>query len=297
MSIQLNGTTGVTFPDGVTQTSGLATPISVANGGSGRTTNTAFAVVCGGTTTGGAEQSIASVGTTGQVLTSNGAGALPTFQAASAGGLGGMQVYTTAQTNTAFTIPAGITKLKVTVQAGGGGGAASGAGDFGIVSFGGSAGGGGTAIQFLSGLTPGNTILVTVGAGGTGGTAPSSNGGPGGVSSITSGSQTISTISATGGAGGLVSQQNANGGSASGGSLNILGGGASSTLSPGSIPATGIPGNSFLGMGGQNRATVVAGPLPGFAGQLGGGGSGGIVDGPGSAAGGAGGAGAVIIEW
>ena len=54
--------------------------VGVSVGGSGRTTNTAYAVICGGTTTGGAEQSIASVGTTGQVLTSNGAGALPTFQ-------------------------------------------------------------------------------------------------------------------------------------------------------------------------------------------------------------------------
>jgi hypothetical protein len=54
----------------------------VAQGGTGRSTNTAYAVICGGTTTGGAEQSIASVGTAGQVLTSNGAGALPTFQEA-----------------------------------------------------------------------------------------------------------------------------------------------------------------------------------------------------------------------
>ena len=65
---------------------GLTTHVSgtlpVANGGTGRTTNTAYAVICGGTTAGGVEQSIASVGTSGQVLTSNGAGALPTFQAA-----------------------------------------------------------------------------------------------------------------------------------------------------------------------------------------------------------------------
>jgi hypothetical protein len=43
-------------------------------------------VLCGGTTATGAHQSIASVGSAGQVLTSNGAGALPTFQAASGGG-------------------------------------------------------------------------------------------------------------------------------------------------------------------------------------------------------------------
>jgi hypothetical protein len=44
-------------------------------------------VLCGGTTSTGAHQSIASVGTSGQVLTSNGAGALPTFQALSSGNL------------------------------------------------------------------------------------------------------------------------------------------------------------------------------------------------------------------
>lgn len=54
--------------------------IAVASGGTGRTSHTAYAVLCGGTTSTGAQQSIASVGTSGQVLTSNGAGALPTFQ-------------------------------------------------------------------------------------------------------------------------------------------------------------------------------------------------------------------------
>lgn len=55
-------------------------PMIVANGGTGGATHTAYAVVCGGTTSTGALQSIAGVGTSGQVLTSNGAGALPTFQ-------------------------------------------------------------------------------------------------------------------------------------------------------------------------------------------------------------------------
>jgi len=65
---------------GLPLTTGITGTLGVANGGTGRTTNTAYAVICGGTTTGGAEQSIASVGTSGQVLTSNGASALPTFQ-------------------------------------------------------------------------------------------------------------------------------------------------------------------------------------------------------------------------
>lgn len=57
-----------------------ANPIAVASGGTGDATLTAYAVLCGGTSSTGPVQSIASVGTSGQVLTSNGAGALPTFQ-------------------------------------------------------------------------------------------------------------------------------------------------------------------------------------------------------------------------
>ena len=57
-------------------------PQVVAEGGTGVSSNTAYAVLTGGTTATGAIQSIASVGSSGQVLTSNGAAALPTFQAA-----------------------------------------------------------------------------------------------------------------------------------------------------------------------------------------------------------------------
>lgn len=64
---------------GVSQLSGQ---VSVSNGGTGASSLTAYAVLCGGTTSTGAVQSIAGVGTSGQVLTSNGAGALPTFQTA-----------------------------------------------------------------------------------------------------------------------------------------------------------------------------------------------------------------------
>ena len=65
---------------------GYDDPTQVAKGGTGVASTTAYAVQCGGTTTTGATQSIAGVGTSGQVLTSNGAGALPTFQAAASGG-------------------------------------------------------------------------------------------------------------------------------------------------------------------------------------------------------------------
>ena len=72
--------------DLVDLTAAVTNTLPVANGGTGVASNTAYAVLCGGTISTGAVQSIASVGTLGQVLTSNGAGALPTFQAASSGG-------------------------------------------------------------------------------------------------------------------------------------------------------------------------------------------------------------------
>jgi hypothetical protein len=56
------------------------TDVVVSDGGTGVSSLTAYAVMCGGTTSTGPVQSIASVGTSPQVLTSNGPGALPTFQ-------------------------------------------------------------------------------------------------------------------------------------------------------------------------------------------------------------------------
>ena len=81
------GTTGVYAASTTAQFSSLTlgTALTVSNGGTGSTSFTAYGVLTGGTTSTGAVQSVASVGTSGQVLTSNGAGALPTFQTVSAG--------------------------------------------------------------------------------------------------------------------------------------------------------------------------------------------------------------------
>lgn len=61
-------------------------PITVAQGGTGDASLTAYAVLCGGTTTTGAVQALAALGSSGNVLTSAGAGALPLFQAAASVG-------------------------------------------------------------------------------------------------------------------------------------------------------------------------------------------------------------------
>ena len=58
-----------------------AATVSVAQGGTGLTTATAYSVVFSGTTSTGAFQASAGPGTATHVLTSNGPGALPTFQA------------------------------------------------------------------------------------------------------------------------------------------------------------------------------------------------------------------------
>lgn len=69
--------------------------LTVPNGGTGRTSLTAYAVLTGGTTSTGALQQVSGVGTAGQVLTSNGAGVLPTWQTA-AGGITTLNTLTAA---------------------------------------------------------------------------------------------------------------------------------------------------------------------------------------------------------
>src|SRR5271157_1876247 len=101
----------------------------VAGGGTGLVSATAYAVLCGGTTATGAFQSIAGLGSSGNVLTSNGAGALPTFQAAGAGGggLNSFQIFTSGTAAT-YTRPGGVTSIFVEVIGGGGGGGGAGTG-------------------------------------------------------------------------------------------------------------------------------------------------------------------------
>lgn len=85
----------------------LSSAVTVPKGGTGRTTNTAYALMAGGTTATGAQQQVSGLGTSGQILTSNGAGALPTWQDA-AGGSSSFAVVTVSGTqdssNKTFTL-------------------------------------------------------------------------------------------------------------------------------------------------------------------------------------------------
>ena len=64
------------------------TDVPVADGGTGASSFTATAVILGGATSTGALTTVSGLGTSGQVLTSNGAALAPTWQAAAAGGGG-----------------------------------------------------------------------------------------------------------------------------------------------------------------------------------------------------------------
>jgi hypothetical protein len=59
----------------------------VAGGGTGNTTFTAYSVICAGTTATGAFQNVSGLGSSGNVLTSNGPAALPSWQAPAGGGI------------------------------------------------------------------------------------------------------------------------------------------------------------------------------------------------------------------
>jgi len=222
----------------ITSITGLTTPLTVAQGGIGVGTLTANNVLLGNGTS--APQTVAP-GSSGNVLTSNGT-TWASAPLSTISGIGG-QVFNSSGT---FTIPSGVTLLKVTVIGGGGGGqyysgccslsggsggtssVSSGSQSISTISASGGAGGpgsgstyqpggigsggdintrgaqgvnsgsygmmgtvlgtvggnnqvplyggggygnnggssGGTAIKYLTGLTPGNTLSVTVGGGG-----------------------------------------------------------------------------------------------------------------------------------
>jgi len=212
---------------------------------------------------------VTSVGTTGNVLTSNGT-AWVSQAAAAGGGDYIMLAYTTPAT---WTKPAGLKAVKVTViGAGGNGGSGTSA-----ITYGGNGGGGGGAILYADAPAVPGPITVTVG------TAPSktSSFGP--------------LVSATGGTNGTNAPPSANapsgpyaGGAGSSGTVNFTG---QDGIGAADAITGGYGGASALFFG-PSKVPVISGPFNRAGVVYGGGGCGGWSTNPG----GAGGAGIVIVE-
>lgn len=73
---------GLVSYDGAGVFTALTSPLTVSNGGSGRSSLAAYSVLCAGTTSTGGWQAV-SPGSAGDILLSNGASTLPSFQASS----------------------------------------------------------------------------------------------------------------------------------------------------------------------------------------------------------------------
>ncbi len=157
---------------------------------------------------------------------------------------------------TSYTVPAGVTQVKVwAIGAGGGGGGAGGAG--------GGGGAGGVAYKTWT-VLPGNTITYSIGTGGNGGFGSGQSGATGGNTTVT-----ISgvTITGNGGGGGRGDNSTASvGGSFSGGDGGVAGGGTvgisgdrggSAGAAIGGVNGTVPPDTAFGGTG-ANSADVSA---------------------------------------
>jgi hypothetical protein len=196
-------------------------------------------------------------------------------------GFGSMQVFTASGT---FVVPNGVTKARVKVIGGGG------AGGYHSTMSGGGGGAGGQANGIVAGLTPGQSITVTVGAGGAIPASPA-NGNNGGTSSFGT------YMSATGGNGG-------NGGTTP---EFAMAGGAGGAGLGGQINRGGSDGGDSIVVasrggdgGGPGNGRASSGPIPGLSATGFGGGGGGGMTVTGTAAGypgGAGAAGIVIVEY
>lgn len=202
----------------------------------------------------------ATYGTSGQVLTSGGSAAAPSWATPASSG----QLIRAPQvlTGTSYTTPAGCSFI-VVLAVGGGGGGGGGSRYTGSTN-GGRGGGGGATFQATIPVSANTTYTIAIGAAGTGGAGRASSSGDGtvgvtgGTTSIIVGATTYAAGGGAGGAGGISNggtQTGATGGVASPtASLLIYANGSMSTS--GGTLAGGQGGNSvgvFSGIGGGNN--------------------------------------------
>jgi hypothetical protein len=275
------GTTGFTFTGGPITTTGTLTlsgTLAIANGGTGGTTQatartglglgnlaTLNAVSLTSNVTGilpaGNGGTGASSYSSGQLLIGNSVGSLTPATLTAGSGIsisngsgaitisatggsgGGIQNVLYYVSGSTWAVPAGVTKVKVTVVGGGGSGAFP--TSTGVTAIGAGGGGGGVS-QDLVTVTPGTAIAITVGAGGATPTTVGSNGNSGGSSSFGG------VLSATGGQGGRSGGNGSIGGTGgigSGPGMNIRGQAGGGGGQPDSS-ASGTGGSTLYGFGG-----------------------------------------------
>jgi hypothetical protein len=274
----------------------------VAGGGTGVVSTTAYGVICGGTTSTGNFQN-AGAGTAGQVLTSNGAAAVPSFQTNAAIKSVVVQTFTASGTYTPTT---GTAFAICEICGGGGGGGGAAAATTTTARGSGGGGGGGYARRLVDAATIGASKTVTIGTGGAGGNTSGTDGSVGGNSSINF-STSLAANGGSGGQGSTNSQGNGTtlsvgnggiGGTASGGDLNIPGGGGTSSiaivLTTDRMSIRGGGGPSFFGSS-PPWATSINSVLGDGGNNYGSGGQGGVTTSTDSRTGGAGSSGFCII--
>ncbi len=299
-------------------TDGLVNAVPVANGGTGATTaadartNLSVPSTTGGGASGTWAINISGNAANGGVTSVNGAtGAVSVPVGIS------QQLFLGSGT---FVVPAGVTAVYATVIGGGGGGQ-------GGYIYGTNSGGSSTSQTVLvTGLTPGASIPVTVGAGGAGGAGGSGAGATGSTGGTSSFGSYVSVTGGGGGGTGASSAMTSSyikqttpmiggigltgpsenegyfGGGGGGAGWSSGGGGGASSYAP--VGTFGAGGAAYNGSAGSAGVPSTGGPSS-TAGGAGGSNPGGASGGAAGAAGtgnsggggGGGGAGAVLLRW
>lgn len=261
--------------------------VSVSGGGTGLNVTNPYAVYVGGTTGEGPVAQVASLGTIGQVLTSNGNGSRPTWAAGGGGGGAGgpiaVQTFTTPGNATYFPT-AGMGSCIVEIIGGGGAGGPGGPSATGFSGAGGGAGGycrslftaaaigasqtlvvgvGGLGIsQLVSGAgassTFGTSVILTAGGGGAGTAAAAGIGSPGGTGGVATGGNL--NVPGQPGSIGFINDPASGGSQGGSGGSGIYGGGGSGAIAPG-LAGTGYgsggAGNFLIGLSGTSGIVVI----------------------------------------